>query len=401
MTESAYVDALARLTAGAGIAATEGQIVVVSATLGQEEIARAIAGACYDRGAQYVEVNYADPQLRRTRLTRASEQALGTIPPWTRRKMLDVEEAGGATIALSGPVAPRLLDDVDPALIGRDRVSIPEAMEVVSRQKLRWTVVPGPTPDWAAMVLGDDEPDALSRLWDQIARICRLDSDDPVQAWRERGAELSRMAGRLQEARLDSLHFAGPGTDLTVGLLPGTRWDGGGTTSSEGVGYLPNIPTEEVFTSPDPERTHGMVASTRPLLVSGRTVSGLRIRFEGGRAAEIDADDGADLIRELVAQDENGARLGEVALVDSASRVGESGLVFHDTLLDENAASHVALGFGFSHLADDERSAERVNVSGIHTDFMIGGPEVEVTATTRDGREVPVLQRQDWALAAH
>jgi aminopeptidase len=164
------------------------------------------------------------------------------------------------------------------------------------------------------------------------------------------------------------------------------------------VPYLPNIPTEEVFTSPDPERTHGTVASTRPLLVSGRTVSGLRVRFEGGRAAEIDADDGAALIRELVAQDENAGRLGEVALVDSGSRVGESGLIFHDTLLDENAASHVALGFGFSHLAGDEQAAQRVNVSGIHTDFMIGGPDVEVTGATRDGREVPVLMRQDWAL---
>jgi aminopeptidase len=398
MTQSEYVDALAQLTAGAGVAVAEGQIVVVSATLGQEEIARSIAGACYDRGAQYVEVNYADPQLRRTRLTRAPEQALGTIPPWTRRKMLDVEEAGGATIALSGPVAPRLLDDVDPALIGRDRVSIPEAMEVVSRQTLRWTVVPGPTPDWAAMVFGDDEPDALGQLWAQMARICRLDADDPVQAWRQRGEEITRMASRLHDAQLDSLHFVGPGTDLSIGLLPGTRWEGGGTTSSEGVPYLPNIPTEEVFTSPDPERTHGTVASTRPLLVSGRTVSGLRIRFEGGRAAEIDADDGADLIRELVAQDENAGRLGEVALVDSGSRVGASGLIFHDTLLDENAASHIALGFGFSHLAGDEQAAQRVNVSGIHTDFMIGGPEVEVTGTTRDGREVPVLMRQDWAL---
>jgi aminopeptidase len=398
MTESGYVGALARLVAGAGVTVSEGQIVVVSAALGQEEIARAIAGACYDRGAQYVEINYVDPYLRRTRLTRASEQALGTIPPWTRRRMLDIEEAGGATIALTGPVAPRLLDDVDPALIGRDRVSIPEAMEVVSRQKLRWTVVPGPTPDWAALVFGDDEPDALNRLWEQIGRICRLDADDPVQAWRERSDELTEMAGRLHGAQLDSLHFAGPGTDLTIGLLPGARWEGGGSTSTEGVDYLANIPTEEVYTSPDPERTNGTVASTRPLLVSGRTVSGLRIRFEGGRAVEVDADDGAELIRQLIARDENAARLGEVALVDSASRVGESGLVFHDTLLDENASSHIALGFGFSHLSDDERSAERINVSGIHTDFMIGGPEVEVTGTTREGREIPVLMRQSWAL---
>ncbi len=392
------LDGLARLAATVGVNVTEGQIVAVSATLGQEEIARAVAAACYERGADYVEITYSDPHLRRIRLTRARDEALGTIPPWTRRKMLNLEEAGAANIALTGPAAPHVLDDVDPGRIGRDHVAIPEAMEVVARRTLRWSVVPGPSQGWAALVFGEDEPEALPKLWEQVARICRLDADDSERAWRERSAELRGMAGRLGEAKLDSLRFSGPGTDLSVGLLPGARWDGGGETSADGVAYLPNIPTEEVFTSPDPERTHGVVASTRPLLVSGRTVSGLRIRFEAGRATQIDADDGAELIRELIAQDENAARLGEVALVDAASRVGESGLVFHDTLLDENASSHIALGFGFSHLADDADSAARVNVSGIHTDFMIGGPEVDVTGTTRDGREIPVLMRQRWAL---
>jgi aminopeptidase len=398
VTVSEHVDALARLAAGAGAGAAEGQIVVVSAVLGQEELARAIAGACYDRGAEYVEVNYSDPHVRRVRLTRAPDRALGTIPPWTRHKPLDIEEAGGAMIALSGPAAPHLLDDVDPGRIGRDQVVIPEAMEVVARQRVRWSVIPGPTPGWAGLVFGEEEPDALRRLWEQIARICRLGTDDPAQAWRERGHELARAAERLHDASLDSLHFSGPGTELTIGLLPGVRWEGGGMTSSEGVEYLPNIPTEEVFTSPDPERTEGTVASTRPLLVSGRTVSGLRVRFEGGRAVQVEADDGAELMRELIARDEHAGRLGEVALVDAGSRVGASGLVFHDTLLDENAASHVALGFGFPHLCEDERSAGAVNASGIHTDFMIGGPEVEVTGTTRDGRQIPLLMRQSWAL---
>jgi aminopeptidase len=398
VTASEQLEALARLTAGAGINVSEGQIVVVSATFGQEDLARAIAGACYDLGADYVEVNYSDPYLRRVRLAQAREAALGTIPPWTRRKMLDMEKAGGANIALTGPAAPHLLDDVDPGRIGRDQVAIPEAMDVVARRMLRWTVVPGPTPGWASLVFGGEEPDALTRLWEQIARICRLDADDPVRAWHERSDELLRTADRLNGAELDSLHFSGPGTDLTVGLLPGARWEGGGETSADGVAYLPNIPTEEVYTSPDPERTQGTVASTRPLLVSGRTVSGLRVRFEGGRAVQVDADDGAELMRELIARDDNAGRLGEVALVDSASRVGESGLIFHDTLFDENAASHLALGFGFSHLCDDEATAARVNTSGIHTDFMIGGPEVEVTGTTRDGREVPVLVRESWTL---
>jgi aminopeptidase len=392
------IPALARLAVEAGINATENQMVVVSATLGQQDLARAIAGACYDVGARYVEVNYSDPYVRKVRLTRAPDTALGTIPPWTRRKVLDVEEAGAALIALTGPTAPHLLDDVDPGRIGRDQVAIPEQMEVIGRQRLRWTVVPGPTEGWAKLVFGEDEPDALARLWSEIGTICRLDADDPVKAWRERGGELGQMAQRLDGAQLDSLHFTGPGTDLTIGLLGGARWGGGGMTSAEGIRYLANIPTEEVFTTPDPERTHGVVTSTKPLLVSGATVSGLRIRFEGGRAVQVDADEGAELMRELLARDEHANRLGEVALVDSSGRIGRSGLVFHDTLFDENAASHIAVGGGFPHLTDDEQTAARVNSSGIHTDFMIGGPEIDVTGTTRDGRELPVLMHQDWAL---
>jgi aminopeptidase len=392
------IPALARLAAEAGINAAEDQIIVVSATLGQQELARAIAGACYDLGARYVEVNYSDPHVRKVRLTRAPESALGAIPPWTRRKTLDVEEAGGATIALTGPVAPHLFDDVDPGRIGRDQVAIPEQMEVIGRQRMRWTVIPGPSEGWAKLVFGDDEPDPLARLWEVVGTICRLDADDPVEAWRERGDELGAMAQRLNGAQLDSLHFAGPGTDLTVGLLDGARWEGGGMTSADGIRYLPNIPTEEVFTTPDPERTHGVVASTKPLLVSGATISGLRMRFEGGRAVQVDADQGAELMRELVARDDDANRLGEVALVDSSGRIGRSGLVFHDTLFDENAASHIAVGGGFPHLTADESTAARVNNSGIHTDFMIGGPELTVTGTTRDGRKLPVLVHQNWAV---
>jgi len=392
------IPALARLIAEAGINATADQIVVVSATLGQQDLARAIAGACYDLGARYVEVNYSDPYVRKVRLTRAPDAALGTIPAWTRRKALDVEQAGGANIALTGPAAPHLLDDIDPGRIGRDQVAIPELMEVIGRQRLRWTVAPGPSAGWAKLVFGEHEPDALAKLWEAIGAICRLDADDPVRAWRERGDELGQTARRLDGAQLDSLHFTGPGTDLTVGLLNGARWEGGGMTSVEGIRYLPNIPTEEVFTTPDPERTHGVVTSTKPLLVSGRTISGLRMRFEDGRAVQVDADEGAELMREMVARDEHANRLGEVALVDASGRIGRSGLVFHDTLFDENAASHIAVGGGFPHLTADERVAARVNTSGIHTDFMIGGPKVEVTGTTVDGRELPVLMHQDWAL---
>lgn len=373
--------------------------MVVSAKLGQEALAREIAAACYDRGAHHVQVDYSDPWVSRARFQRAPEEALGTVIPWVRERPRQMAELQAAWIGLSGPPVPGVFDDVDPARIGRDTPAIVEWAEVIDRGQISWTIVPGPTEAWARLVYGESTDSPLAALWADLATICRLDEPDPAAAWRQRSVELRKACERLEAASLDALHFRGPGTDLTVGLLGGMRWHGGGMQTAWGRDHLPNLPTEEVFTSPDPERTEGIVTSTKPLLVAGRLVSGLRVRFERGRAVQIDADDGAELMRELVRRDVDANRLGEVALVDGSGRVGRTGRVFHDTLLDENAASHIALGSGFSHLAaEGAADAERVNSSAVHTDFMIGGPEVEVTGTTRDGREIPVLIRGEWAL---
>jgi aminopeptidase len=271
---------------------------------------------------------------------------------------------------------------------------------VVSQRKVNWAIVPAPTREWAGLVHPDLEGDAaFELLWSQIERVCRLDEPDPSEAWRARAADLSKSADRLSAAQLDSLHFEGEGTDLHVGLLPGVRWEGGGLTTVWGREHLPNIPTEEVFTSPDPTRTDGVVRSTKPLLVNGRAVNGLRVRFERGRAVEIDADSGAELLRELASRDEGAACLGEVALVDASGRIGPLETVFHHTLLDENAASHIAIGRGFEFLGESAESAGHVNVSAVHIDFMIGGPGVRVSGRTRDGRDVAVLSDDGtWGL---
>jgi len=391
--------ALSQLAARVGANIAAGQTVLVRAKLGQEELTRAVAAACYDRGAHQVEVHYDDPHVQRARLERAPDEALGKVIPWARQRPTQLAEMRGALIGFSGPVAPGLLDDLDPARVGRDTVPLVEWNQVIADRTVNWTIVPGPNAAWARLVFPGIEGDlALERLWDQIAHVCRLDEVDPSAAWRQRSAELTRAASRLDDAELDSLWFQGPGTDLRIGLLPGVRWEGGQFSTSWGREHLPNLPTEEVFTSPDPERTEGTVRATKPLLVSGRAVSGLRMRFEGGRAVQIDADDGAPLLRELVRRDDGAVRLGEVALVDGSGRIGPLGTVFHDTLLDENAASHIALGTGFVHLAGDLHAAGRINASAVHTDFMIGGPEVNVTGTTRDGHEVPVLIDRRWAL---
>jgi aminopeptidase len=243
-----------------------------------------------------------------------------------------------------------------------------------------------------------EDGDALDRLWEQIAHVCRLDEPDPLEAWRLRTRELAGVAARLSEAQIDTLHYHGPGTDLHVGLLPGVRWEAGMFSTNWGREHLPNIPTEEVFTSPDPERTEGTVASTKPLVLSGRVIDGLKVRFEAGRAVEVDADVGGAILRELISRDDDANRLGEVALVDGSGRIGRLDTVFQDTLLDENAASHIALGSGFAHLADDPGAAATINRSAVHEDFMIGGPGVDVTATTRDGREVSVLIDGRWEI---
>jgi aminopeptidase len=395
---SDHVLGLSQLAARAGANVAPGQTVLVRAKLGQEPLARAVAAACYDGGAHQVEVHYEDPHVQRARLEHAPDEALGEVVPWARERPAQLAQLRGALIGFSGPSAPGLLDHLDPARVGRDTVPLVEWNKVIADRSVNWTIVPGPNAKWAQLVFPDlDDELALARLWEQIAHVCRLDEADPVAAWQRRSAELTGVAKRLDGAQLDSLRFEGPGTDLRIGLLPGVRWEGGAFSTRWGRVHLPNLPTEEVFTSPDPERTEGMVRATKPLLVSGRALSGLRVRFESGRAVQIDADDGAPLLRELVRRDADAVRLGEVALVDGSGRIGPLGTVFHDTLLDENAASHIALGTGFAHLAADEAAARRINTSAVHTDFMIGGPEVSVTGTTRDGDEVPVLIDGRWA----
>jgi aminopeptidase len=272
-------------------------------------------------------------------------------------------------------------------------------MTVVNSRTTNWTIVPCPTPGWATLVHPRLEPPAaLERLWQQVAHVCRLDEEDPVAAWQERLDQLTDAARRLDDARLDSLRFQGPGTDLTIGLLPSSRWLAARFETVDGIVHAPNIPTEEVFTTPDPERVEGFVTATKPLFTSGTTITGLKVRFEGGRAVQIDAEQGADVLRGLTARDAGAVRLGEVALVDREGRIGPLDTVFYDTLLDENAASHIALGQGYELGVADPDEHDRVNTSEIHVDFMIGGNDVTVTGALRDGTEIPVLRDGRWQL---
>ena len=256
-----------------------------------------------------------------------------------------------------------------------------------------------PSRDWAELVYpGLESGEALERLWEQLWHVLRLDEPDAAAAWDVRMTTLRANAAALAERRFDAIELKGPGTDLTVGLFPSGSWHAADFETVTGVRHFPNLPTEEVFTTPDPARTEGYVTATKPLVFrDGTIVRGLRVRFEAGRAVEIEAEQNAAGLRAKTEVDDGGAFLGELALVDRQGRIGPLGTTFYDTLLDENAASHIALGNGFAFLVD-EADAPRVNKSATHVDFMIGSPELEVTGVTRDGDRVPVLRGGDWQL---
>ncbi|MDE3132427.1 MAG: aminopeptidase [Acidobacteriota bacterium] len=394
------IAAIAELTVGIGANIQPDQIVTVAAELGQEPIARAVAEAAYERGARFVDVAYFDPYIKRARLRHAPPETLGFVPPWVGERVLAIGEAGAARISFQGPVEPHLFDDLDPALLGLDLLPrTRESIEVTAMRQTSWTIVPFPTRAWAAMVHPALDADAAHELlWRQIERILRLDEPDPEAAWEERIEQLEAVAGRLNELALDSLHYDGPGTDLSVGLLPGSRWISARMTNVHGVTSLVNIPTEETFTAPDPLRVEGVVTATKPLLVPGAApIEGLRVRFEAGRAVQIDADSGAEILRAMCARDEGAARIGEVALVDRESRVGQSGSVFYSILLDENAASHLALGNAYPFSVDGPDSS-RANTSTIHVDFMVGSDQVAVTGRRADGSRVPLLRDGAWMI---
>jgi aminopeptidase len=397
--DDATLERLADLVVGFGANVQPDQIVSVGCQPGKERLTRLIAASAYKAGAKFVEVTWFDPYVKRARVEFARDETLDYVPPWLGERMLALGELHAARIGLSGPVAPGLLSDLDPVRAGRDRLpGLKESGTVVNQRTTNWSIVPCPSPEWAQLVFPDLPPDqAEAELDRHLLHILRLDEPDPIAAWRERAETLERSASTLTERGFDALHYQGPGTDFTVGLLPGSRWEAARFETVDGVVHMANIPTEEVFTSPDPQRLEGHVTASKPLvLIDGTVVENLHLRFEGGEIVEVRADTAQDVMRTIVERNEGATRLGELALVDDEGRIGRMDTVYFDTLLDENAASHIAIGGGFPFLAGD--LSDRVNESEIHIDFMIGSPDLEVTGITAEGERVPVLIRGKWAI---
>ena len=391
---------LADLVVGYGANVQPGQIVAITTYPGKEELTREVARAAYERGARWVDVLTFDPWVKRERLSHAEDSTLDYVPPWMIERLEWLSDEHAARVTLNGPASPDALTGVDPARAGRDILPyLPNTGDVVNRRTTNWCVAPAPTVGWAQLVYPDVAADeAYERLWGAVAHVCRLEEDDPVTAWRARASTLEGVAARLTERRFDAIRLHGPGTDLTVGLLPSSVWHAADFTTVDGLRHFPNIPSEEMFTTPDPARADGHVTATRPLEVYGAMVEGIRVEFASGKVVRIEAERGADTLRSIAAKDEGASRLGELALVDGEGRIGPLGTTFYETLLDENAASHIALGNGYDLGVESDEDKARVNPSSIHVDFMIGSPELDVDGLTADSESVPLLRGGAWQI---
>ena len=397
------IDSYADLIVRVGANVQPGQTVYIQALVEHAPLVRAIGRASYDAGARLVDVRYVDNHLRRSFIEHAAETDLTESTPWLMARTEALAD-GGALIMIAGDPEPELLADLDQERVGKARAidALNLQLRAQNDRKVNWTIAAFPTEGQAELMFG--EPD-VERLWEAVASSVRLNEADPVEAWRLHVARLLARCEQLNAAAFDAVRFTGPGTDLTVGLIPGARWSGGGLSTVDGIEHVPNLPTEEVFNCPDSRRTEGTVRSTRPLSLGGTIVRDLELRFEGGECVEVKASTGADAVRGQMELDGFGKRLGEVALVDGESRVGQTGITFFDTLFDENATCHIAYGSavtfgidGIDGLTPDELRERGINVSSVHTDFMIGGPEVAVDGVTAEGKLVPIMREDAWQL---
>ncbi|MFC4626450.1 aminopeptidase [Daeguia caeni] len=402
------LDRLAEVAVRVGLQLKEGQDLVVTAPVVALPLVRLIAKHAYKAGAGLVTPFFADDQIALARFENAPDASFDRAASWLYEGMAKAYSEGAARLAIAAD-NPMLLSSQDPAKVARanraNSKAYQPALEKIAGFDINWNIVSYPNPDWAALVFPGEPADvATHKLAEAIFAASRVDTDDPITAWAQHNAALRTRTQYLNGKAFKALHFKGPGTDLTVGLADGHEWHGGASTAKNGIICNPNIPTEEVFTTPHALRVEGHVSSTKPLSHQGTLIDNIAVRFEGGRIVEARASRGEEVLNKVLDTDEGARRLGEVALVPHSSPISQSGLLFYNTLFDENAASHIALGQCYSKcfvngasLSPEQIAAQGGNSSLIHIDWMIGSDQIDVDGIHADGRREPVMRGGEWA----
>jgi aminopeptidase len=402
------LDKLAEVAIKVGLQLQKGQDLVLTAPLVAVPLVRLITAHAYQAGASTVTAFYSDEETTLARYRHGHDESFDRAPNWLYDGMAKAYENGAARLAIAGD-NPMLLSQEDPAKVGRANkatsIAYKPALEHISNFDINWNICSYPNPSWAKLVFPDlPIEEAVRKLADAIFAASRVDRDDPIAAWAEHNGELKKRSTWLNSERFSALHFTGPGTDLTVGLADGHEWHGGASTAKNGVTCNPNIPTEEVFTTPHALKVEGHVSSTKPLSHQGTLIDDIQVRFEGGRIVEAKASKGEAVLNKVLDTDEGARRLGEVALVPHSSPISASGVLFYNTLFDENASCHIALGQCYSKcfldgasLSQEQIKAQGGNSSLIHIDWMIGSDKVDIDGIRADGSKVPVMRKGEWA----
>ncbi len=407
LTHAQKLDRLAEIAVRVGLGLKPGQELVMSASLDAAPLARRITEHAYRAGASLVTILYSDDEAALMRYRFAPDESFDHAASWLFDGLGAAFKSGAARLAIAGG-NPLLLSNEDPDKVGRANRAFSKAyrpaLEFITRHEINWTIVASATPAWAAAMFPNDPPDiAVAKLWNAIFATSRIDGDDPVSAWRAHDAGLQKRAAYLNEKRYTTLEYRGPGTDFRLGLADDHLWLGGGTTAGNGLYCIPNMPTEEVFTTPHKDRADGTVTASKPLSHQGTLIEGIQVRFERGRIVEARATKGQEVLEKLIDTDEGARRLGEVALVPHSSPIARSGLLFLNTLFDENAASHIALGQAYStclrdgdKLTPEQLAAKGANDSLIHVDWMIGSDKLDIDGITASNIVEPLMRQGEW-----
>ncbi|KQR04670.1 aminopeptidase [Deinococcus sp. Leaf326] len=399
----------ARLAVRVGLGVREGQRVLVQAPVDTAPLARLVVREAYAAGASFVDVRWDDDDVVLARFELAPEGTFETISKWRVDAELETANDGGAVIAIRA-TNPGLLSAVDPQRVATHQRALATYRKPYSQQvmtnRLNWNLISAPVPGWATLMFPNaTEPQAIEKQWDAIFAATRADQPDPVAEWTTHLAALKERRERLTEKGYAALHFRGGDTDLTVGLADDHIWGGGAADTPGGITFTANVPTEEVWTAPHRERVDGVVVSTKPLSYNGVLLDGIRIEFKDGRITGASARTGEEALQKMIATDEGSHRLGEVALVPHSSPISRSGLFFYNTLYDENAASHIAIGSAYRfnvrggvEMSTEDFTAKGGNDSLTHVDWMIGSGEMDVDGVTKDGTREPVMRAGEFVI---